>query len=224
MINAVKLNKKHNYLSLKIITLISIIAIIGAGFISNKNDVRKTAGAENFIIDTLATGLTVPWEITFLPDKTMIFTERNGKVRLYKNGQLQPKPVLVLTDIDTTKKMGLLGVCVHPGFNQNRYLYIAHNYTKNNQALLKIVRYRLVNDSLINAVIIIDDINANQNHTGCRLKFGPDNKLYITTGDADRPVLAQDLKSLNGKILRVTDDGSVPADNPFINNDTSMKI
>jgi glucose/arabinose dehydrogenase/cytochrome c553 len=85
------------------------------------------------------------------------------------------------------------------------------------------MRYRFENDTLILPKLIIENINASANHTGCRLKFGPDKQLYITTGDADRPVNAQDLKSLSGKILRLNDDGSIPADNPFTKNDTARK-
>ncbi len=178
---------------------------------------------KGFLVDTLATDLMVPWEIIFLPDKTMLFTERNGKVRIFRHNQLLPRPALILKDIDTTKKMGLLGMCIHPRFSKNKYVYLSYNYRKEDATLLKIVRFQFLNDTLVHPVIILENINASSNHTGCRLKFGPDKRLYITTGDADRPILAQDLKSLNGKILRVADDGSIPSDNPFFNNDTARK-
>lgn len=209
---------------MKFIYLLGIIGTIAGGSIMKYQPKHTTErSAEGFVIDTLARGLTVPWEIIFLPDKTMMFSERNGKIRLYRNNKLLPGPALVLNEIDTTKKMGLLGICIHPEFNRNRYVYLSHNYKKGSQALLKVLRYKLINDSLIQPTLILDDIFASLNHTGCRLKFGPDGKLYITTGDADRPILAQDLKSLNGKILRVNDDGTIPKDNPFISNDTARK-
>ena len=213
--------------SLYVLKLIGVIAItaIFAGFNDpwEKHPVKHRKTAEEFVVDTLATGLTVPWEIIFLPDGTMIFSERNGKVRLYRNKQLLSRPALVIKETDTTKKMGLLGMCLHPQFTKNNYLYLSYNYKRENTSFLKIVRYQLVNDTLIHPTPILEDIRASQNHTGCRLKFGADGKLLITTGDADRPVLAQDLKSLNGKILRVNDNGSFPADNPFILNDTARK-
>jgi glucose/arabinose dehydrogenase len=84
-----------------------------------------------------------------------------------------------------------------------------------------VVRYEYRNDELIHPKNIIENIPGVFNHTGCRLKFGPDRKLYITTGDADVPKLAQDLKAYNGKILRLNEDGTIPADNPFIHNDTA---
>lgn len=185
--------------------------------------VQTNVAPGNYKVDTLATNLTVPWDIVFLPDSTMLFTERSGKVRIFRHEQLLPKPALVISDADLTKKMGLLGMCLHPGFNANRFVYLAVNYRKEGQAFLKIARYYFSGDTLISPVTILDTIYASPNHTGCRLRFGPDKKLYITTGDADRPVLAQDLKSLNGKILRVNDDGSIPADNPFVGIDTARK-
>jgi glucose/arabinose dehydrogenase len=177
--------------------------------------------ALNYTIDTIATGLTVPWAIVSADTNTMLFNERNGRVRRMRNGHLDPKPLLVLQETDTTKKMGLLGLCLHPEFKRNQLLYLAYNYNREGSAFLRVVRYRMESDTLIAAHIIIDSIKASQNHTGCRLKFGPDSKLYITTGDADRPINAQNLKSLNGKILRLNEDGTIPPDNPFAGNDTA---
>lgn len=200
-----------------------IIAFIGVSAFFNKRNILHKPPSDNFVVDTLATGLTVPWAITFLPDKTMLFSERNGKVRLFRNHQLLSKPIHIVRETDTTKKMGLLGMCIHPDFIKNKYVYLSYNYRKENSPLLRVVRFEFRNDTLLNPKIIIDNIEGSPNHTGCRLKFGPDGKLYITTGDADHPILAQDLKSLNGKILRVNDDGSIPPDNPFVKNDTARK-
>ena len=172
------------------------------------------AKQELVIIDTLAAGLTVPWDICFLPAGDMLFTERPGRVRLYRNYTLQDKPVLTIADIEASGKMGLLGLCLHPAFANNRYVYLASNYKSGNQTFLRIIRYEYRNDEMINPVTIVENIPGVFNHTGCRLKFGPDRKLYITTGDADVPRLAQDLKAYNGKILRLNDDGTIPADNP----------
>lgn len=169
-----------------------------------------------FKVETILTNLSVPWEIVFLPDSSMLFTERPGRVRLYKKGALKTSPVFQLTDIDTTKKMGLLGLTLHPEFKTNRYLYLASNYRSGERSFLRVVRYLFQQDTLTQPKTIIESIPANLNHTGCRLKFGPDGKLYISCGDADEAAKAQNPGALNGKILRLNDDGSIPADNPFV--------
>lgn len=168
-------------------------------------------------METIIENVAVPWEIVFLPDSSMLFTERPGRLRIYKKGKLMPSPIFELKNIDTTKKMGLLGLTLHPEFRTNNILYLAYNYKNDGRSWLRVVRYQLQKDSLLNPKTIVENIPANQNHTGCRLKFGPDNKLYISTGDADEAIKAQSLEAYNGKILRVNDDGSIPGDNPFIN-------
>lgn len=178
---------------------------------------------KGYVIDTLATDLVVPWQIVFLPDNTILFTERPGRVRIYRNGKLKAKPALIVPNIPLKNKTGMLGMALHPDFLKNHFVYVAHDYGNTDTMHLKVVRYEFVNDSLINPRIIISGLPANQNHTGCRMVFGPDHKLWITTGDADQPARAQDLKYYNGKILRLNDDGTIPPDNPFYSNDTAKK-
>lgn len=209
---------------MKRITAIALITIAGISFLAfNKVDKKQAEPVKGYIVDTLAKDLIVPWAFTFIDSATMMFTERSGQVRLLRNDKLVEKPVLIIDPLNTTKKMGLLGLCKHPDFATNHFVYLAYDYSCNETAYLRVMRYQFRNDTLLNGFVIVDSIYANQNHTGCRLKFGPDKKLYITTGDADKPVLAQSLRYLNGKILRVNDDGSIPADNPFVNNDTAKK-
>ena len=204
------------------IAFISIHVLLVTSAFMFDDSPRGTTASYAFTIDTIATNLVVPWEIVFLPDKTMMFTERDGKVRLYRNKQLLPKPALSVNALQN-KKTGLLGLCLHPDFANNHKLYLAYNYDADGKVMLKVFQYQFANDTLLDPVLIIDSIPGNQNHTGCRLKFGPDKKLYISTGDADEPMKAQDLKMYNGKILRLNDDGSIPQDNPFYNNDSARK-
>ena len=199
--------------------LLGLSVIILAAFYESKN-VIKIKNPE-VVADTLMMGLTVPWDICFLPSGEMIFTERSGQVRIYRDNKLVEKPLLTITDILVNGKMGLLSMCIHPDFIKNKFIYLAYNYEKNKQSYLRIARYKYLNDELVEPMVVIENIPAAHNHTGCRIKFGPDKMLMITTGDADDPRLAQDLKAYNGKILRLKDDGTIPNDNPFINNNTA---
>ncbi|WP_295715229.1 PQQ-dependent sugar dehydrogenase [Mucilaginibacter sp.] len=192
-------------------------------FICSQRRGHQAGDDKGYVIDTLASNLVVPWQIVFLPDKSLLFTERPGRVRLFRNGKLRDKPILVVHDIPLRNKTGMLGMAIHPNFLQNHFVYLAHDYGTADAMNLKVVRYEFMNDTLINPKIIIDGLPANQNHTGCRLVFGPDHKLWVTTGDADQPIRAQDLKYYNGKVLRINDDGTIPTDNPFFKNDTAKK-
>ncbi|MGM9478885.1 PQQ-dependent sugar dehydrogenase [Pedobacter sp. GSP4] len=206
-------------------SIIILSFILFGLFATAFNTYRKTytPAAEGFRIDTIADNLRVPWQIVFLPDKSILFTEREGRVRIIRKHKLLPKSLLNLDDIVLRNKSGALGICLHPDFEKNQQVYLASNYLLDGRMKLRIVRYHLIGDTLINAKVILQNLPANQNHTGCRLIFGPDKKLYITTGDADQPMLAQDLKAYNGKILRLNSDGSIPSDNPFVKNDTALK-
>jgi glucose/arabinose dehydrogenase/cytochrome c5 len=206
-----------------VVSTLLLVVLITSAFVFNNKAVKQLPPADGYVVDTLAGNLIVPWQIAFLPDGSMLFTEREGRVRVYRNNKLSPKPIFTVADLTDEKKMGLLGLAVHPDFAKNKYIYLASNYTVNNFKRLKVIRYVFKQDSLVQPLTIIQNIPANQNHTGCRLVFGPGKKLFITAGDADQPALAQDLKAYNGKILRVNDDGSIPADNPFIKNDTAKK-
>jgi glucose/arabinose dehydrogenase len=132
---------------------------------------------------------------------------------------LRPEPWLTL-DVAAVGEGGLLGLALDPQFAQNHWLYVAHTYRMGGRLLNRLVRLR---DDPANSQgaldkVLLDGISGSNNHDGGRVKFGPDGKLYWTMGDAETSSQAQDLASLNGKILRLNPDGSVPADNPFANS------
>ena len=108
-----------------------------------------------------------------------------------------------------------MSMALHPQFASNHLFYLAYAY-KADEMRVRVVRYRESPTGFTEPKVIIENIPAAKYHAGCRIRFGPDAKLYITTGDAtDRP-LAQQLDSLAGKTLRLNDDGTVPQDNPFV--------
>jgi glucose/arabinose dehydrogenase len=169
----------------------------------------------SFRVETVIGNLEVPWSIVWAPDGRMLFTERIGRVRIYENGKLRPAPLFTVPDVEPSGESGLMSIALHPQFAANHFLYLSYAYKGENQNV-RVVRYREAETGLTDRKVIIENIPAAQFHAGCRLRFGPDSKLYITTGDATRRDLAQRLDSLAGKILRVNDDGTVPADNPFV--------
>jgi aldose sugar dehydrogenase len=168
----------------------------------------------SFKIEKVAGGLEVPWSIVWAPDGRMIFTERPGRVRVFEKGTLNPKPLLVVPDVEKSGESGLMSVALHPQFSSNHFLYLSYAYSSGG-VRVRVVRYRETPEGLVDRTVIIEDLPAAQFHAGCRIRFGPDGKLYVTTGDATRRELAQKLDSLAGKTLRLNDDGTVPPDNPF---------
>ncbi len=158
-------------------------------------------------IKVIVENLQIPWEIAFLPNGEILVTERSGKLK--KIGQ--EEDVFPVENVEHRGEGGLLGMALHPDFSKNSWIYLYFTTRTDN----RVERYNLENEGLMERVVIISDIPRGMTHNGGRIAFGPDNYLYITTGDAGTPHLSQDLDSLAGKILRLNDDGSVPQDNPF---------
>lgn len=166
-------------------------------------------------IQVILTKLNIPWEIVFLTKDSFLITERPGRVKLYSKNQLSNE--YKLSEVFHIGEGGLLGAEKHPDFEHNQYLYFYLTYKKGTSILNKVDRYKLTNNKLQFNKTIIDNIPGAVFHDGGRIKFGPDNYLYITTGDAGNAQSAQDINRLSGKILRLTDEGSIPEDNPFNN-------
>ena len=171
--------------------------------------VQKEEQIQNGEIEILAQDLQVPWSIDFLPDDTLIFTERAGQVSLIENGK---QKIIGEIDVSQISESGLLGVAVDPEFTENKFIYLHYTYDTGN----RVSRF-VLNEQLEDEFILLDKIPSAKHHDGGRIKFGPDGKLYITTGDASVPSTAQDTDSLAGKILRMNKNGTIPEDNPFGN-------
>jgi glucose/arabinose dehydrogenase len=130
-----------------------------------------------------------------------------------REGRLEPQPVLTLS-VAHVGEGGLLGLALHPRFPNPPYVYVYYTYEREGLRN-RVERLREQQGRLVRDRVILDDIPGAFVHDGGRIRFGPDGMLYVGTGDARQPSLAQDPRSLAGKILRVTAEGTVPADNPF---------
>ena len=187
------------------------LALVGAALIS------PPAGAQDFDVEVVAADLATIWAIDFAPDGRIFLTERGGRVRTVGAGGLDPEPWATL-DVVEVAESGLLGLALDPEFARNGYVYVAYTYDAGDGALQnRLVRLRedaATGRGVFDAVLL-DDASGGRVHDGGRVKFGPDGKLYWTMGDAGNQALAQSLDSLNGKILRINADGSIPDENPF---------
>ena len=164
-------------------------------------------------VDVIVDGLNNPWEIVFGPDGEIYFTERDG--RIWKIGESGDVKVIQTFPKSGSIEGGTLGLALHPEFEKNKKIYLYQTNLELEFFQNKVFSFRVDNNTLTEKQIIIDDIPGAPWHDGGRIKFGPDGKLYITTGDAINPGWSQDLSSLAGKILRINPDGTIPDDNPF---------
>ena len=187
----------------------------GAGDVESAQAQQPGQIALKFRVETVVSNLDVPWSIVWAPDGRMFFTERPGRVRVYEKGELAPAPLLTIPDVEESGESGLMSMALHTDFATNRWIYLAYTFSAGGQRV-RVVRYRETANGLNERTVIIDDIPAARFHAGCRIRFGSDRKLYVTTGDATERSLAQRLDSLAGKTLRVNDDGTIPSDNPFV--------
>ena len=186
---------------------------------SLQEGIKTNIGREGFeenqenTFEIIAGNLQIPWEIAFLPEGDILVTERPGTLkRIGKEGR-----TYIIDGVQHVGEGGLLGMALHPRFSENRWIYLYLTTAAGNGLKNRVERYRLEDDRLAEKKVIIDNIPGAANHDGGRIAFGPDDYLYITTGDAGNTELAQNTDSLAGKILRAKDDGSIPIDNPFGN-------
>lgn len=201
---------------------LNVVARDAAGNVSEQSNTVSfttkacaTDGGVPSSIATVSSGWTIPWGTYWMPDgQTALITERDD-FRVWKVTKDGTKTLVgtVPNAVTTNGEGGLLGVAVDPKWETNHYVYFMHTASEDN----RVVRMTYNGSSLTGYTVLLQGIKKNRYHNGGRLVFGPDGYLYVSTGEAQTPDLAQDKNSLNGKILRMTTDGKAAPGNPFNN-------
>lgn len=203
----------------KLLLFIIALALLGAAAYWYRTDSAPTTtmqpqvGAPTEAVEVIAKDLEIPWDIAFLPNGDLLVTERTGRLL---HIAVDGTRTTLYENPAASGEGGLLGVVLHPNFASNRYLYLYMTAPgPGGETQNKVERFTYKDGTLTDAGLIIGGIPGAIYHDGGRMEFGPDGMLYVTTGDATRSQIAQDKNSLGGKILRLNDDGSIPADNPY---------
>jgi len=165
--------------------------------------------------NTVVTNLDVPWEILWGSDDHIWLTERRGKISRLNPETSEITELITIGEVHARGEGGLLGMVLHPEFITQPYVYVVYNYLESNDIKERLVRYTFSNGVLVSPLTLLEGITAASNHSGSRLVIDADHRLFMTTGDAYDTSLPQDLSSLNGKVLRMNLDGTIPEDNPF---------
>ncbi len=182
------------------------------------------AGADErvYLVDTLVAGLEHPWSIAFLPDGDKLVTERAGRLRIIRDDELLPDPVSGVPEAYVRSQAGLFEVLPHPGFETNRLLYLSFAHGTRRENTTRVVRGRYSDGALTDVEVIFDAAPRRNTpvHYGGRMAWLPDGTLLVGLGDGfDFREAAQDPGDHLGSVVRLNDDGAVPADNPFVGRD-----
>jgi glucose/arabinose dehydrogenase len=189
-----------------------------------QDPVLRSANHDYRVVN-VADGLINPWSSAFLPGGDMLITERPGRLRLVRNGLLRMAPVEGVPEVLAQGQGGLFDVVLHPDFESNQLVYLSYAkpISDGTEATTAVARGRFENDRLMDVEdIFVAESQGRPGHYGARLAFDEEGYLFVTVGDRQAPSIgdleahpAQDISNHHGTVIRLHDDGSVPADNPF---------
>jgi glucose/arabinose dehydrogenase len=201
-------------------------AVLGLMVVSGAEAQTVQRSAQHdYRVVTVAEGLVQPWAIAWLPGGDALVTERPGRLRIIRGGKLLPQPVEGVPQAVFAGQGGLLEVAVHPNFASNHFLYLTYSKTKadGTGTTTALVRGTFENDRLTNVQQLFESVSTGRGHFGGKIAFDGKGYLFLTLGDRQVPPEgnleahpAQDLTNHHGKLIRLHDDGKVPADNPFV--------
>jgi glucose/arabinose dehydrogenase len=173
-------------------------------------------------VETIAKDLDFPWSLAFLPDGNLLVTERSGQIRMVSAGSVSEPLSGLPNNIYAKGQGGVLDVVLHPNYQANGWLYVSYSIGSDDKNALQVMRAKLSKNKLVQQQVIftVSPFKDTPVHFAGRMAFLPDNSLLITSGDGfDYREDAQRINNQLGKIIRVNDDGSVPANNPFLSED-----
>ena len=197
-----------------------LAAALWPGEVARADEVYRSQ-QHSFRVVTVASGLAHPWGMTFLPGGEMLVTERDGRLRLVRDGELAPKPISGLPRMFVSGQGGLLDVTLDPDYDDNGLIYFSYAGGRPGNAGTEVARGRLDLEAMaledVETIFAVEPKTPGSAHYGSRLQFHPDGTLYITLGDRYSYMdEAQSVENHLGSIVRINPDGSVPEDNPFV--------
>lgn len=177
----------------------------------------------DFQVQTVVEGLDIPWGMAFLPNGEVLITERNGNLRIVRDGELQDAPIDGVPEVWANGQGGLLDITLHPDYDNNGWIYMSYSKPGDGGegAHTAIIRGKMSENSFteIEELLVGEPFTGRGQHFGSRIVFDPDGYMYFSIGDRGNMDTAQDINSSNGKVFRLHDDGSIPDDNPFVGED-----
>lgn len=217
------LNRIFSPIVSSVLLTIIISSCQGANVLTSANNSQTNQWQKVTVIE----GLEHPWSMVWLPNREILITERPGRLRVVREGKLEPKAIAGVPEVFAVGQGGLLDVAIHPQFAQNRWIYLTYAHGDQEANRTRVARAVYDGASLrdVRVIFEVSQAKTGSQHFGSRLLWLPDGTLLVAIGDGGNPPLqlagdlirkqAQNRQSHLGKIIRINDDGSLPKDNPF---------